>query len=176
MKSSIKGTGWEISGNIFELSQERDEIPMCKIRVHAVIDLKKGKRKWNKLGSGRHSCISGRRGENELCIAYKRTNWWIAGTQACQEKILSEPPALCFLTGEPTRDEKGDVLYSMGGSNEETLVINGFTGATEIMLTNVRAVSCIQAPGRTGAEFKGVFRCWRTKWNNIQLEEVQNRN
>lgn len=45
---------------------------MCKIRVHAVIDLKKGKRKWNKLGSSHHSCISGRRGENELCIAYKR--------------------------------------------------------------------------------------------------------
>lgn len=42
MKSSIKGTDWEILGNISELSQERDEIPKCKIRVHVVIDLKKG--------------------------------------------------------------------------------------------------------------------------------------
>lgn len=45
------------------------------------------------------------------------------------------------MTGEPSRDEKGDVLYSMGGSNEGTFVISDFTGATEIMLTNVRAVS-----------------------------------
>lgn len=44
MKSTIKGTGWEILGDISELSRGRDEIPKCKKRVHVVIALKKGEK------------------------------------------------------------------------------------------------------------------------------------
>lgn len=57
-------------------------------------------------------------------------------------------------------------LHEMGGSNGKTLAFNGVIGAAETMLIRCESgvmLTSIQAHGRAGSEFKGVFRCWRIK-------------
>lgn len=62
-------------------------------------------------------------------------------------------------------------MRGLQGLSPVSLVINGFVGATEIMFIkrdgNVMPGG-MQARGRAGLEFKGVFRRWRTKWKNIR--------
>lgn len=54
--------------------------------------------------------------------------------------------------------------------------MNGFMGATEIMLIKRDGgvtLMVIQEHGRTGSEFKGVFRCWRTNETMLNMERYK---